>query len=138
MSEMDRRIAGALYGFLGYLTTLDKPITMGGSIPSPPALDSLKAYAEQSGVNIDADPLFPGDEPDPCPECKGTKEVLSQPHDVPSVCMACYVHEEKLGTSDLMTNRDWHATTMNGAKAGFTLTCRRDGLVDVTVRRFGS
>lgn len=145
MSEMDRRIAGALYGFLGYLTTLEEPITLGAAHEAPVGLSALTGYAEQSGLDIDVKaPIFPGDEPGECPECHGTEVIIppsdgfTQPHGVPSRCMACYVHEEKLGEFDFMEDQDWTMLTWNGIKAGLALTRLPDGMVSVVIRRFGT
>lgn len=137
MSEMDRRIAGALYQFMGYLTTLENPITLGATHDSGEALALLAEWAHENGVSLEA-PIFPGDEPGPCPECKGTELVTVTPPGAPQRCMDCYVHEEDLGESDIMQQPDWEAVTINGGRAGFTLTKLQDGMVGVVVRRFGT
>jgi len=45
-------VAGALYDFLGFLTTRDKSITVGGSEPTPPVLDLLQEWAEDRGLSL--------------------------------------------------------------------------------------
>ena len=46
-------IAGALYDFLGHLTTLDKNIVVGGSANPTPALDELGRWAAMRGLPVE-------------------------------------------------------------------------------------
>lgn len=45
-------IAGALFDFAGYLTTLDKSVTVGASEPSSPMVHLLEGWAEKRGLNL--------------------------------------------------------------------------------------
>lgn len=47
------RIAGALYDFLGYLTTRAEPLTLSRAHEAPPALDALVAWAETRGLSLE-------------------------------------------------------------------------------------
>ena len=53
MTTTDSRIAGALFDFLGHLTTMPKPLTVGASELAPPALDELRAWATKRGFSLD-------------------------------------------------------------------------------------
>lgn len=48
-----KRIAGALFDFLGHLTTMPKPLTVGSSQLAPPALDELQKWADKRGLSLD-------------------------------------------------------------------------------------
>jgi len=52
----DTRIAGALFDFCGYLTTLKKEITVGSKNFASPIIDHLQKWARERGLNLeDAD-----------------------------------------------------------------------------------
>jgi hypothetical protein len=46
-------IAGALFDFVGYLTTLDEPVTFSGKHDATAALDLLGEWASQRGLDLD-------------------------------------------------------------------------------------
>lgn len=46
-------VAGALYDFVGHLTTLDKNLVVGSSKNPTSALDELVKWAHQRGLNLD-------------------------------------------------------------------------------------
>lgn len=48
----DAKVAGALFDFIGFLTTRDKRITLSSSYPSTPALDALEDWAKLRGLDI--------------------------------------------------------------------------------------
>ena len=45
-------VAGALYDFLGYLTTRPKPTTFGSAYDATPALDLLCSWAASRGLDL--------------------------------------------------------------------------------------
>lgn len=49
----DKLIAGALFDFTGYLTTLKKPITFGSFYDASLALKHLKKWAKMKNLNLD-------------------------------------------------------------------------------------
>lgn len=49
----NKKISGALFDFIGYLTTLDEPITFSSKHEVPIALDCLKKWAEKRGLDLD-------------------------------------------------------------------------------------
>ena len=48
-----KHIAGALFDFLGHLTTMSEPLTLGASHLTPPALDELHKWADKRGFSLD-------------------------------------------------------------------------------------
>lgn len=48
-----RLIAGALFDFLGYLTTREGCLTLGSAHDATPALDMLKEWAKGRGLSLD-------------------------------------------------------------------------------------
>ena len=47
------RIVGALFDFLGHLTTMPRTVTFGASALSPPALTELETWAKKRSLNLD-------------------------------------------------------------------------------------
>jgi hypothetical protein len=50
---MQNIVAGALFDFLGFLTTLEEPITMSGQHEAPKALLLLEEWAAKRGLDLD-------------------------------------------------------------------------------------
>lgn len=51
-SNTQRAVAGALYDFLGRLTSLKPAIMMGATVEVTPALDELVKWAEERGLDL--------------------------------------------------------------------------------------
>lgn len=51
-----RMVSGALYDFVAYLTSLEKPVTFGSSEDCLVAVDKLVEWAQLRGLNIDDEP----------------------------------------------------------------------------------
>lgn len=51
--ERHAMIAGALFDFLGYLTTRPEPLTLGSEHEAPPAVDALQAWASERGLSLE-------------------------------------------------------------------------------------
>ena len=47
-------IAGALYDFLGHLTTMEKPIAFGATEWAVPAMDALVSFAEKRRLTLNS------------------------------------------------------------------------------------
>jgi len=47
-------VAGALYDFLGHLTSLDQNLVVGATAEASPALDELVRWAHQRGLPLDS------------------------------------------------------------------------------------
>ena len=55
-AAQDKVIAGALFDFLGFLTTRDKPTAFGATRNASPAVELLKEWADKRGLDLeDAD-----------------------------------------------------------------------------------
>lgn len=52
-SSIHAVIAGALFDFIGYLTTRPEPLTVGSSSECTPALELLEAWAGDRGLELD-------------------------------------------------------------------------------------
>jgi hypothetical protein len=53
LAMSDRNIAGALFDFLGFLTTLEKSVSLGVSELATPAVDLLTEWAKTRGLGLD-------------------------------------------------------------------------------------
>jgi hypothetical protein len=51
-SVSDKVVSGALFDFMGRLTTLDEPIAVGGSEECSPILDVAEEWAEERGLDL--------------------------------------------------------------------------------------
>lgn len=51
--ERHALIAGALFDFLGYLTSRDEALTLSGHHHAMPAVDALSAWAATRGLDLD-------------------------------------------------------------------------------------
>lgn len=52
-TAIDGKIAGALFDFLGFLTTRDVPTTFGASHDATPAIELLAEWAKTRGLSLD-------------------------------------------------------------------------------------
>lgn len=52
-AAQDRVIAGALFDFLGFLTTRDKPTSFGATRNASPAVKLLQEWANKRGLDLD-------------------------------------------------------------------------------------
>ena len=50
---MHEIVAGALFDFIGFLTTRSEVIKLGASELAPPALEALEEWAKSRGLNLD-------------------------------------------------------------------------------------
>lgn len=57
---LDHVVAGALYDFLGYLTTRDAPITLSAKHDPGPALKALGEFFTMRGVDETCAPMVEG------------------------------------------------------------------------------
>lgn len=89
-----RTVAGALYDFLGYLTSLEKPIRLGSSCNANPAINALKQWAKERDFNIeDADvQTWQGDITPRCWSCgsNNAKLVSTEEYVKEYECKRCH------------------------------------------------
>jgi len=53
MKTTNKKIAGALFDFVGYLTSMEKAITFGCKYNVPEALECLSKWAEERKFDLD-------------------------------------------------------------------------------------
>ena len=51
--RIENIVAGAVFDFAAFLTTLDQPVTLGAKVNAAPAADLVKEWASQRGLDID-------------------------------------------------------------------------------------
>ncbi len=49
----DSQIAGAMFDFIGFLTTRSEPITLSRNHLAPPAVEALREWARERGLDLD-------------------------------------------------------------------------------------
>ena len=53
MKTTNKKIAGALFDFIGYLTSMEKAITFGCKYNVPEALECLSKWAKKRNLNLE-------------------------------------------------------------------------------------
>lgn len=81
--HLDRTIAGAVFDFMGYLTTHDEDIAVGRNSEVPPLLDRFKVWAAERGLDTDdADVMHWNEQKKPTKK-KRPKDTAAIPQDYP-------------------------------------------------------
>ena len=57
MQDTHRIVAGALFDFMGFLTTRDEAVALGGDNECSVAVDLIREFAKLRGLDIGSDPL---------------------------------------------------------------------------------
>jgi len=89
----DPRLAGALFDFLGYLTTLPEPLTLGGRALTYPALEHLEAWAKTRELELQDANVEGWTQAPVCPYCSRIKAPVFHFAGFPAELVGIYSSE---------------------------------------------